>query len=432
MYENKKIILFGASDVSGSRFEYVLNWVIDKGYEVEYFVDNDINRQGKIINNNKIYSPTKLIEDNLKNCIIIITSGYVKEIKLQLKKMGLKEGEEFISIYDWKELRDSYIHNEILKNIVKNEEGLYLPKRINLEISSFCNMECCYCPYHSKWLPHNEKTANVFMDEECFNLIKNELSKMEYLDSITFGGKGETLIHSKWFEYAETIQKETSIKNFEILTNGKLLNKENIEKLQKLKFENIYVTVSIDGYSAEENSNFRINSDYEVIRGNVKNLLEISKKNSAIKVSIMNVKVPSAESYYTESELEIADYIKKDFDGLQYWGSYAISFNEVMDREFIKRGFLIENGFNTNLFVCKIPFNEIAFNAKGELLSCSCGNGQKNIIGKFKNESLLKLWNNDEFNKMRQMFLNHKNPSVCKACPNNIELKSYNIICRKK
>ncbi|WP_315077723.1 radical SAM protein [uncultured Clostridium sp.] len=430
MYRDKKIVLFGASYDKDSTCDYVINWLSKEKYSIEYLVDNDENKQGKEVYNKQIRDPKELLKENRDNILIIVTSGYVKEISYQLQEMGFKRKDNFIRLYDWNELRGSYVSDKLKKSITLDSKGNNIPTSINLEITSFCNMECCYCPYHSKWIDKSDKAPNVMMTEDIFNKILKQLKNIRTLRDITIGGRGECLLHPKWFEFAQSISKNTSVKEITLLTNGKLLNDVNNKKISELNFERINILISIDGYSENENSYFRINSDYSIIKENLNKLIKLTQDNSRIKISIMNVKVPNIDEVHIKSELDIAEYIKKDFPQVSYWGTYAISFYKNIENKFIEQGFSIVEGVNENLFICTSPFKQIAINSSGKVLACSCGNGQNKVVGVVEEENLISLWNNDEFKSMRKDFLNRKNPSICNLCANNIELKPYRIICR--
>ena len=85
-YTNKKIILWGAGGLCGY-FPLIYDINIDI---ISYIVDMDKRKWNmNFINNNlKIYSPEKLLSDNVD--LIIITSMYGQEIINQIKKMNIK------------------------------------------------------------------------------------------------------------------------------------------------------------------------------------------------------------------------------------------------------------------------------------------------------------------------------------------------------
>jgi len=80
----KKLVLFGAGMIGIKTL--VLNL---KGYRPEYFCDNDHNKWGKDILGIPIYSPNKLCEEDKDKLAVLITSGNITDIGIQLLSMGL-------------------------------------------------------------------------------------------------------------------------------------------------------------------------------------------------------------------------------------------------------------------------------------------------------------------------------------------------------
>lgn len=64
--------------------------LVGNGCYVDYFIDNDKEKQGKMFWKKRVYSPSKLSEE--KNCIVMICSfDYMEDMKEQLEEMHLSE-----------------------------------------------------------------------------------------------------------------------------------------------------------------------------------------------------------------------------------------------------------------------------------------------------------------------------------------------------
>ncbi|WP_244834810.1 FkbM family methyltransferase [Clostridium sp. BJN0001] len=90
----KKVVLFGASELG----KKAVNLLKEK-YEIVYFCDNDIAKQGKKINNVLIISFNRL-KEIYQDYEIIITSMYIKEISKQLKELKLRKISYFLLVND--------------------------------------------------------------------------------------------------------------------------------------------------------------------------------------------------------------------------------------------------------------------------------------------------------------------------------------------
>ena len=82
----KKLIIFGASR-KGIILSNILN--------VAYFVDDDTNKCGKVINGIDVKSPQELLNEDKSKIFIFVTSFYYKVISWQLEDMGFVHGQHF-------------------------------------------------------------------------------------------------------------------------------------------------------------------------------------------------------------------------------------------------------------------------------------------------------------------------------------------------
>lgn len=91
---DKRIIIFGSGG-SGLR---LLERVMELNGNVSYFLDNNKELSGKLLNGKKIYNPNKLADENFDEIFIIIASMYYVEIEKQLTELSLKRLKHFVSI----------------------------------------------------------------------------------------------------------------------------------------------------------------------------------------------------------------------------------------------------------------------------------------------------------------------------------------------
>ncbi|MPM66193.1 hypothetical protein SDC9_113100 [bioreactor metagenome] len=99
--KNKKIIGFGTSG------QYKQNQEIYK-FNISYFIDNYMDKYGKVFDGKIICSPNKLLEENKNDVFIVVFSQvYYGEIRKQLRDMSYCEYSNFYS-FSVEELRMLY------------------------------------------------------------------------------------------------------------------------------------------------------------------------------------------------------------------------------------------------------------------------------------------------------------------------------------
>ncbi|MGB3973861.1 MAG: glycosyltransferase family A protein [Peptococcia bacterium] len=86
--DNKKIILWG----TGQAYRRFKNQYSN---DFEFFVDNDVKKQGKEVDGKLIYPPQKLLEINKDEYYVLVLSQFYQEIYGQLRSYGFKHKENF-------------------------------------------------------------------------------------------------------------------------------------------------------------------------------------------------------------------------------------------------------------------------------------------------------------------------------------------------
>ena len=112
---------------------------------------------------------------------------------------------------------------------------LQLP-HIAIEVNNSCNQDCVFCYNH---IPHNQLESNSSF-KKVKTLLKKIYSKADVYNIVFTGG--EPLLDSRISEivlYAKMHKSTTTI-----ITNGTLLNEENVSFCRKL---NVPIRISIDG-----------------------------------------------------------------------------------------------------------------------------------------------------------------------------------------
>lgn len=134
--DEKTIIIFGASKAGEKTF----NILREFNHHVDYFIDNDKNKWGKVICGKYIKSPETLRDINLDKYYIIIGSMFIEEISTQLSTYGLSFKTNFDNMYDYTKalVEDNFyyfqekIGKENLLSLNKKTVVITLPNGISL------------------------------------------------------------------------------------------------------------------------------------------------------------------------------------------------------------------------------------------------------------------------------------------------------------
>ncbi len=145
-------------------------------------------------------------------------------------------------------------------NITESEEGKSIlesyPRRIVLELTNTCNLECVMCGRnHVNFIPH-------FFNTEWLKIIE---PIFKYAEEITLMGWGEPSVHPDFHKFLE-FANQYPIKKY-ILTNG-----VNLDMMSPWIFEygvNI-LAVSLDGPDAKTNDIIRKGADFNKIINNMR------------------------------------------------------------------------------------------------------------------------------------------------------------------
>lgn len=246
-------------------------------------------------------------------------------------------------------------------------------KRIYIEITNVCNLNCSFCP------PHNRE--NKFMSVDDFTTVLSKIK--DYTKYIYLHVKGEPLFHPNITEMLKIAAEKGFFIN--LTTNGTLL-KEHMDILQYIR----QINISLHG-----------TNDIEIIRG-IKNV-----KNSIIQIRLWN----------KGKDAEIIRLLEKEFD-IEFRGetntkiteNIYISYQEEF--EWPKLG--IEKG---NSGFCYALKHHIGILVDGTVVPCCLDNNGDINLGNIFNEDLNEILENPRAKNMVKCFNNRiLIEPLCKGC----------------
>jgi len=142
---------------------------------------------------------------------------------------------------------------------------------IQVEITSYCNAECIYCPH--TFMNNNWKNKHMSLD-----LFYKLIPYVNYTDLVYLQGWGEPLLNKDIFEMIRICKNKGERVGF--TTNGMLLTEDTMHKLVDLELD--ILCISLAGTTAATHNKIRKGTDFEKIVSNLELLCEIKDKNNAL------------------------------------------------------------------------------------------------------------------------------------------------------
>lgn len=162
---------------------------------------------------------------------------------------------------------------EIFRNYKKKATVLpYLPIRLWVEPTSFCNLKCVMCP--NKDLDRKDKGYMTF---ELFRKIVDEAKT--FIHETNLIHRGESLLHPEFFEMVRYAADAGIVTKLH--TNGTLLDETKARGLLGSGLDQL--TFSFDGYDKATYESIRVNALYERTIGNILGFLRLKKELGAKK-----------------------------------------------------------------------------------------------------------------------------------------------------
>lgn len=278
---------------------------------------------------------------------------------------------------------------------------LRAPKRLHLELSSYCNAACPMCPRELKKYQYAETQLKY----------KNVVKTFEgYLfDEVKHGGNlGDPMMCKdalKIFKFFEPMRQL-------IHTNGSLRNTKFWSDIGKI--EGLVVVFGIDGINQESHSRYRVNTNYTKIMENVKAFIE-SGGEAWWQFIVFK---------HNEHELQEAKQVARDmgfanFDTV-YTRRFATLSNDNLSPPESQPLFIVEE----KKVECKSQrLEEIYVSATGEVFACDYLANHYSSHLNIHDMSFDSIIHDESFDKLLNDI--HHNP--CETCRINCGMKYSNM-----
>lgn len=260
------------------------------------------------------------------------------------------------------------------------------PKRIEIELSAKCNLQCPYCPRRFLSL------SDGFMKFDLFKKIIDELSTNPKT-IIVLHRRGESLLHPDFVSICNYISKKFN--EIQIASNATVLT---TDKAYSIINSVTFISFSID--VPRLFNKYRYPADYKKVENNILNFLKLNNKK--IKTQVSLVKTNS----HNKSDFELFKKIWKD----------KVDFVRIYEQHSSDGNFGSLQNKRINRQPCVMPFYEMLVYYDGTLGRCN-HDWDSNDIGDLNKNSISDIWTNQFYNNLRYQ---HKTleitDKVCKNC----------------
>lgn len=279
---------------------------------------------------------------------------------------------------------------------------------IDVEPTNSCNMDCLFCARQQMRRPIG------FMNMELFEKICLEAKEYGCL-GIRFLRWGEPLLNVNIFEMIRMAKKYNLLTH--LTTNGLLLKDDSIMELIGSGLD--CINISMQGLSGKEYNLLRNTDSFDLLGKNIKHLYKIREENAS-RNPFLNLAVTITD----EASVEIDDFIA-------HWGSFVddISigytwFKRLKDKTrvdpWLRRARILPHYFRCIEVMCKLSIDW-----DGTVSVCCLDYDQELTIGNVKNDNLMKIWDDQRANKIRNLLSDKGQDSfvLCSTCELNYDFR---------
>jgi len=231
------------------------------------------------------------------------------------------------------------------------------------------------------------------MSDDLFDILFKQIKEFK-IPSLAFSHGGEPLTRKDLPELI-LLGKEAGLVDIMFHTNGYLLTKDISEK--NIKNGLTKINISIDATTKETYDKVRVGGDFNRIKKNVFDFLEVRYK--------FNQTHPRVRVSFVVQECNKNEM--KEF--YEFWSQYVdvISFQDCIDfdknvsAEKIKLINRTENKIN---YRCNQLWQLLTIANNGDVLLCERDYNHDYVLGNIRTHSLIDCWNSETINNFRNYF----------------------------
>lgn len=275
-----------------------------------------------------------------------------------------------------------------------------LPKSAHIETYNLCDGGCVMCYYRQM------TRMKEIMPMDLFKKIVDDL-KANGFERISPDFYSDPFFDPYIFERIEYAKKIGLAVH--MFTNASLLNKERVDKLLECPPDSM--VVSLDAANAETDKKIRPGLDLDIIKKNLKYLIEARNQK--------NLKEPKITTVFVLQDVNLneVDEYKKEWEGVA--DKVDVNMDNLSVREMPKI-------FN-HPFPCVRLFSLFVVMSSGKVALCSNDFDGKYAVGDFNKQTFQEIISSPAFQLYRDVHKDFKSDliKICKDCAYSYDINSW-------
>jgi len=310
-----------------------------------------------------------------------------------------------------------------------------LPRVLNLESTTACNLACALCPTHMLG-----RSTRFLKDEHVDHILEGNRA----LKSVCFHVMGDPLIHPRLFQHVRQFSAKGVATHFG--TNGNRMAGSYDEMIDSGLTS---IAIALDGANAEDYEKYRRNGDFDTVVSNTRDLIARKQERGA-KHPVVQLQTIMF-SYNEDNEESVKSFLASfDADEVtlkrpSYFNDYDAWKSEETDVERIKIDRTVESGEEflkkvdheddtrryarprhdsdatllRNQRMCP-QLEKATVLCDGRVTACCMDVDGRTVLGSLENETLAQIWRGEKRAKALQDFRERK-MELCKVCDQRLE-----------
>ena len=302
-----------------------------------------------------------------------------------------------------------------------------LPVTLDVEPNNICNFECPHCQ-----VTHWEKPPKQLSLEGFREILK----QFPNLIRVKLQGMGEPLLNKNLSDMLHEGEERGISMRF--TTNGSVYTDETAKSLSAL--ENTFVSVSVDGSTAEVFEKIRVKGKFDKVKANIKKLTNARGSGSKLRINLWTV--VTKQNFHQLAELVrlckalgtdgitfqlfLSNWGKGSMDQYvdpirveRHAGDLEQALAEAME---LARGEgvaaeIFESNLLSREHKCAWPWTSAYICANGDVVPCCVVADSETVkMGNVHERPFAEIWNSGAYQELRTRIRDHDLPSYCRNC----------------
>lgn len=275
--------------------------------------------------------------------------------------------------------------NQEKYDMIKNGD-VQLPYYLDVELTNFCNFNCCFCPTGTKAM----QRIRGHMPDNVADAIAENVKKYN-IPAVRFIRWGEPTLHPKYLSILEKVKNAGAL--IHINTNGSLLDEEQIQKLLDMHLDSI--KFSFQGADEGTYNEMREGGDYLRLLDMVRKFHEMRGEKdypyTQISTTLTGETAEQIEGFKSDIG-DYCDYYNVGYTKLNHLNVDTMNIDEE-EKKKIRRVQEHETINHTFRPVCVEAFDKLSINWNGDVTLC-CGDYDNfMLVGNILDMDLKQIFN---------------------------------------